>query len=499
MTTLTRKNYELVGYGKLLFFLLGSLIFSISSRLGDVLTLEQHILSIVSDHYYLTFFVIPLLLFSYCSFIEDDSENVIVRFGSYFSYFCRKWLSTGSIAFLFVAIQTVCIVLSGIGLSTGNVWTLPMNHASAELFAVLQLYFKSPLSAIIAYTAFQFLGTWFLAGLCMWIGHFAGHKRSIRILMFLYVLAAMWTKTPTLQKLPITGLNHLIILHHNLGSAYRFAKTVITVVLFTFSILFTVYRLWRTHFAFALIRQRGLILYYMRELISKKNLAILCATIILIIIYKILQNPYLETSEEWVYYLFSGHGTGYLQILPFLEMIIVNGVVLYLLAAFIEKAVSGQSIFISVRTRGRKELLIAILMAGAEFMFLYCCFWLIGGFVGTYFAGYEWSVTALQYLICAVALKYLELLFQYFVMFTIYVYAKHITVGFLALIAGNLLCVMPFGFTAYLPLGLSSMVRIDFLGDGTGISAALAFATLASLVMLMVLWQLKCGYRKLLN
>ena len=43
------------------------------------------------------------------------------------------------------------------------------------------------------------------------------------------------------------------------------------------------------------------------------------------------------------------------KFLPFLELLITGGVPLYLLAAFVEQTVNGQSIFVSVRSKGRRH------------------------------------------------------------------------------------------------------------------------------------------------
>ena len=57
--------------------------FSISGRLNGGIAYERHILSAVSDHYYLTYFVLPIVLLSCFSFIDDDGEPAILRFQSY--------------------------------------------------------------------------------------------------------------------------------------------------------------------------------------------------------------------------------------------------------------------------------------------------------------------------------------------------------------------------------------------------------------------------------
>ena len=116
MIALIRKNLRLLGYGKLLALFAGCMLFSISGRLNGGIAYEQHILSAVSDHYYLTYFVLPLVLLSCFSFVDDDGEPVILRFQSYHFYFLKKWAGVGSIAVILTAVQTGAILLSGIGL-----------------------------------------------------------------------------------------------------------------------------------------------------------------------------------------------------------------------------------------------------------------------------------------------------------------------------------------------------------------------------------------------
>ena len=86
MIALIRKNLRLWGYGKSLALFTGCILFSISGRLNGGIAYERHILSAVSDHYYLTYFVLPIVLLSCFSFIDDDGEPVILRFRQLFQF-----------------------------------------------------------------------------------------------------------------------------------------------------------------------------------------------------------------------------------------------------------------------------------------------------------------------------------------------------------------------------------------------------------------------------
>ena len=136
MIALIRKNLRLWGYGKSLALFAGCILFSISGRLNGGIAYEWHILSAVSDHYYLTYFVLPIVLLSCFSFLDDDGEPVILRFQSYHSYFLKKWIGVGLIAVILTAVQTGAILLSGIGLPLGNEWNLAAGTTEAELFLI---------------------------------------------------------------------------------------------------------------------------------------------------------------------------------------------------------------------------------------------------------------------------------------------------------------------------------------------------------------------------
>ena len=58
MTALLKKNLRAWGYGKALALFVGCLLFSISGRSNQGIFYEQHLLSAVSDHYYLTYFML---------------------------------------------------------------------------------------------------------------------------------------------------------------------------------------------------------------------------------------------------------------------------------------------------------------------------------------------------------------------------------------------------------------------------------------------------------
>lgn len=497
MIVLAKKNYGT--WKKIFAVFLVCLIFSIGNRSGTDLTYEQHILSAATDHYYMTYFLLPMVLFCCYTFIEDDAEIVISRFGSYFSYFTRKWMGTGLVAGSIVLSQSIAILLSGIGLVWNNTWLLHKGALETDLFSVLCRFFSAPAEALFAVLIFEFMGIWIVSGISMWICHFTGQKWTVRILVVLYVFSALWIKISAVQHLPLTGLNHLLILHHNFTTPWRFWVTVSTVVLLILILLLTVRLFWRNKFRDISIKRHGIRNYYLRQLFTKKNIIILLAVVTGITLYKGLQNPFVSSGEEWVYFLFLGHGAGYFQIFPFLELLITGGTPLYLLAAFIEKAVSGQSLFIPIRLKNRRELMAAIIRIGICFILFYSALWGTAGLLSCFGFGYALTKESVQVLINAVFMKGLDIFLQYLLMIVLYIFTKQVTVGFLALVGANFLCILPQNISAFLPFGLSSMARISILSSYPGIEAVVADSVFLTGILLLLCWLLLTGQKRLLT
>lgn len=498
MVALIRKNIRLWGYGKLIVLFAGCMLFSVSMRLNVGITYEQHILSAASDHYYLTYFVLPIVLLSCFSFIEDDGEPVILRFQSYHSYFRKKWASVGLIAVILTAVQTGAILLSGIGLPSGNGWNLAVGATETELFAILGQLFTSPLQAFAAFAIYQFIGSWMIFGICMWIRHFAGRKWSVRIVVVLYILSAVWIKFPAIQNTPLTGFNHLLILHHNLGVSHRFEITAFTLSLIVLIIAISTRFAWQGQLPHIALSHRGIAGYYLHALMTPGNLFVLLGVVLGVSIYKGLSSS-TSSDLEWIYTLFAGHGTGYFQVLPFLELLITSGAPLYLLAAFVEQSVNGQSLFVSMRGKSCRHLMQGILSASIKFLVVYALLWLMAGLVGAFLACSGLTIMSFRLLLYAVFMKCLDIFVQYLIMLSIYIATRQITIGFLVTVTGNLLCPLPGNWVTYLPFGLSSLTRISVVEPGIGISAVSAFGIEAGILTLMIAGILMWGYKKILN
>lgn len=236
-----------------------------------------------------------------------------------------------------------------------------------------------------------------------------------------------------------------------------------------------------------------------QPIIDAAAFQILLGVVLGVSIYKAMGNGAAISGVEWIYTLFAGHGTGYFQVLPFLELLIISGVPLYLLAAFVEQTVNGQSIFVSVRSKGRRHLVKGILSVSIIFLMVYIIFWLMAGLIGASLFSTGLTIVSFRLMLYAVLMKCLDILVQYLIMLGIYIATRQVTIGFLVLVAGNLLCIIPGNWVAYLPFGLSSLTRISIVEPGIGISAVSAFGIEAAILTLMIAGILMWGYKKILN
>ena len=109
------------------------------------------------------------------------------------------------------------------------------------------------------------------------------------------------------------------------------------------------------------------------------------------------------------------------------------------------------------------------------------------------------TIVSFRLMLYAVLMKCLDILAQYLIMLGIYIATRQVTIGFLVLVAGNLLCIIPGNWVAYSPFGLSSLTRISVVEPGIGISAVSAFGIEAAILTLMIAGILMWGYKKILN
>jgi hypothetical protein len=495
---LLRRNLKNGVAGTLAGLFVVCLIFGLSVRTGAEQSYAQHCLTVIADHYYLLYFMLPLFLLMCFFVIEDDSEVVILRYKTYFRYFINKWLSLMVISLMFMATQLLAIALSGAGLPINDGWWIMSGSPTQELFAALSTVFGSPAICLAAASAYMFAGLCVTALIAMWAGHFLSRSWAIKVMILLYLLSVMSMRIELIRNLPITIFNHLVILHHNLTSPYRLTITAITAAVLVCFILWTAKKYWNRKVIFAKKQATGITPYYCKELISRKNIVILGVVVIVMVAWKYLQSAGNMNGADWITRLFAGHSAGNFQMLNFIELLLLNGAPCYLIAAFIEKATTEHSAFVTIRLKKRREILGGILTSAWLFIFLYGVFLVGLPILVMTVTGLTLDGGTLALLGLSVILKLLDIAAQFLFITAIYCLTGQIIIGFIGLVAANLLCIAPLSFSRYLPFGLSSLSRINLPQiDIEGLPFRSAICILLALNSLLVGWLLATGYKRL--
>jgi hypothetical protein len=495
---LLRKNLSGGVRGVLagLFFM--CLVFGLSNRVGVVQPFMHHCLTVVSDHYYLLYAMLPLFLLMCFFVMEDDGEVVVLRHGTYFRYFTRKWLSLSVITLAFMAAQLLAAAISGLGLPMESSRAVADGSPMRELYPVFSSTFDTPALAFAAVCGYMYAGLCVVALFLMWLGHFASKPSAIKAMITLYLLSVLGIKIGFVRELPLTLLGHVVILHHNLTSPARMIITAATATVLVCIILWTVKKHWNRQLLLSHRPAKGITPYYCKELISRKNVIIMGTVVVLMVAWKYLQSAGDLSGEEWTVGLFAGHGTGSFHVPGFIEMLLLNGTPVYLLAAFIEKATTEHSAFITIRLKKRREILGGILTATSVFVLLYGFFLMAIPMITFILRGLSLDDGVLSLLSLSVILKLLDIVAQTLFVIAIYCLMGQITAGFIGLIAASLLCIAPFNLTKYLPFGISSLSRINLPQIGAeGILSTYAMGILFVTSVLFVVWLFSTGYKHL--
>lgn len=493
---MARRVWEKVGLGKF-FLLFGlSLLFGLTERVNGQGSLPLHLLAVLNDQYYFTFGVLPVFLFLCAGVMEDDTLLVLARYGTYGRYFFHKWRALSGIAALFWLGQMAAVLLSGLGLPIAGGWPEVLGGLWGEVFTLLRGYFPSLWTAIFCCAGQVMLGYWLIALTALCLGHFCGRSLAVKLLVGLYLFAVLWLQLPVMSRPPLvflTGINHWVFLLHDLAQPWRLPLTAVTTAVLAAGMVWLVSRRWRWRPSVSGRGGHGLASYYRRVLFTGKNGLALLGLIALVTAWTWIVGGTPEDGTDWLVRLFAGHGTGYFYPMGLLTLLTIELLPLWPLGGFCTQAAGERSVFLTVRLRRRTELLGALLHTGLLWLLLYGCLLALAAVVPPLLLdlSLNWGLAA-----AAVGLKLLDAAFQFLLILAALCVTGQATAGFAAALLLHFLCVLPI---PWLPVGLSSLARLDLPQTGGTVPAAAAAALLAALSLVLTLWLYRRGVRRLFN
>ena len=472
-----------------------SFLFGLSNRAASGTAL-LHLLSVLNDQYYFVFAVLPVFLFLCGSVLADDPPLVLLHHGTYGRYFFKKWQGLCLLSSALWLGQLVAILLSGVGLPWHGGWVDAVDGPYREVFSLLQAHFPTPWLAVLCCAVQLLFGYWLIALLSLWLGHFFSQSGAVKILMALYVLAILWIKLPILSRPPfvyLTGLNHWILLLHNLTAPWRLWVTAGVTALAVAGMGWSIRFHWQGRLQLPGRRPAGLVPYYLRLLFTVKNLLLLAGVVVLAASWFWLRGGPPESGTDWALRLFAGHGTGLFYPAGLMALLLMEVLPLWPLGALSAQAASERSAFLTIRLRRQRQLMTALLRLSACWLAAYGLLLLAAAVVPPLLLDLapDWGL-ALQ----AVGLKLLDVLAQYLLLLTVLCLTGQAALGFGAVVAAHFLCVLPL---PWLPVGLSSLVRLALPQTGGSVPSLLAALFLGILSVALLVWLLRWGAGRLLH
>lgn len=471
MKAILRREREQFFTGKILFLIFGCVLFSLSARQSTSLSYMQFVLHMLSEHYYITYFMIPVFLLVIYKSFDDEVEYILIRSRYYWKYFWTKALALFLNIVGFVFVQIVTIMLVSIGLSTEQSFATS-NPYMLEIFQAYAEYFRTPLTAIIAASGYMIIGLTVMSVLFLTVHHFFSKKTVSIVMITLYVLITFGLKIPGLNDIPFLFMNNYILLFYNLSSKNGLIISLLSMMFILIVAMILVKFYWKkqSNLQFEL-KVKGIAFYYARYLFTKKNVLILIAIVSFISVWKLFNvSSFSETTaKDFFMSLFYGHGVNEFYMIAFLEMLILNGVPLYLFAIFMEGIHRAESVGLMIRLKTKKSLVKAILRISTIFIVMYIGLLLGIGLILVVSQGL--SMDGITRLVAGASmLKFLDIIFQFLLFITLFIWKRNVTMAFLMVLSTNVISLLPISWVIYFPTGLSSLARNRTVIGDRGIS-----------------------------
>ena len=496
MKTLIKLDLNKLISNKLLFLLFGLTIFSMDERITQTLSSQQFILYIFTEHYYLTYLMMPIFMLSIYSSLGDDMEYILIRSTSYWNYFKGKLAVYGIFSFVFVIAQFVVAFIMSIGLRSDNNFNVP-NNPSYELFGYYSQHFSSVTQAIFINCIYMIAGLFIVSIAFFTINNFFSKKVSTKIMIIVYILMIFGLKIDKVNNLPIVFIDNYIIFHRNFGYDSKLFINILTMTTVLIVVCILNKKYWNKKLKIKDIRKNK-ISYYKRLLFSRYNIVMICSVLILMSFWGLLKgNSSFESMNDYLVNLFVGHPVNNIRIIEFLEMLVLNTTPIYIIAIFLEQESSERSLFINIRFGKGIKWMNSILKTSMLFVVSYVLLNIAIPIAIGIFNNIPITSQVIQLSTNIFIIKVLDLSLQVLVLILLYSLSKNMTLSFLSLLLLNSLCFLPFKWCLYLPFGISSLSRFKYIGD-YGLTLIPVIIELSAFILLSFIYIEKFAYKKIL-
>ena len=217
---------------------------------------------------------------------------------------------------------------------------------------------------------------------------------------------------------------------------------------------------------------------YMSMLFNKKNITIVLFFVLVFILRVFIAfKSNIISLNDFLILLFYGHGIGYFSLIDFLNLIVFNGVPIYILCDFLEREKNFKNICVTIRLGKMNKWFNSIISCGITFITFYILITLIisitfglifnmdmEGFKYTFDYPFVTSSPNLNlFYLCVIILviKSLEIVTYFIFICLIYILIRNVTVGFLIVQGSYLAYLLHNDLVQYIPIGMGSLARIS--------------------------------------
>lgn len=187
---------------------------------GSSITALGYILGILTNHYYILYCMLPIVLIVIAKHIKSIPEIEIIRYKNSFCHIRQSaskfaiWIAIYLIMHL--AIASIIGFFSFNSLSNQDLIELSIYDELVILLNKYVSFFGNTVAALISIVIYMTFGFTVLIFLLSYINHKFGHRKMIFAAFIIYLLTFAGFKTDLKTIIPVICFNNYILLHHAL-------------------------------------------------------------------------------------------------------------------------------------------------------------------------------------------------------------------------------------------------------------------------------------------
>jgi hypothetical protein len=433
------------------------------------------------------------------STIKDSPGLIVLRSGRYFAYYVKKLIAIAVFTISIVLFHIIILLVIGsFKHSWNNGFTDSLDSFGylTELIIPFKNNFHVPLTALLSTCLYFSLGLSAIASLLTLLSHHFFEKVVILTEVCAYLIMIITLQLNVDRTAPLFFINNYLFLHRAIGYNVPVATTLITLTVLSTMMFLSNQQ--RKRIMNHLINLAPMKIF--GEILSRKNIVsvfiiLFTLSFVSVLKYRLDSN----TGLDFTVRIFWGYGIGYLNIIEFLHLMLINGIPIYLLSIYFSNKSSMRSI-VMVRYKRIPTWFLNIQFSMVALILiqlvLMCIFVFSIGSINQTFSGLRNINIGDEYLsfnnpvlliIIGFTLRVFELMFTQMIFLVLLSITKNTTAAFLITMSMYLTIVI--FSNKFIPFGLSSLSRVlELSKSGLLANSTISAITFAGCYVLMYIY-----------